>query len=132
LLGVFAGKLSFLGIKLGCVELGGFDLGSGFFQDTCFTGSGITLVIGSVGVGIVWGVVTLEKISASWWSACRWLSANGASGDAVAGASNALIKSWAAAVAASIVDAPGIVTNFGSQVRVSAILSEEVSCIHTL
>eukprot|EP00978_Attheya_sp_CCMP212_P038477 scaffold191063_cov79-Attheya_sp.AAC.1 len=70
-------------------------------------------------------------MSANWWSACRWLSDNGASGDAFGGANRALIRSWAAAVAASAADAPGMVTYFGSQVNVSAILSDVVSWIHT-
>jgi hypothetical protein len=70
--GVLMGKLLevFVGIKLGVVDVGVLDLGGWSFQDTCFTGVGTAVAMGSAGVGIVMGVVTLAKISASLWSAC--------------------------------------------------------------
>ena len=108
----------------GTITLGSATLGSEFlrdrlgasdgillgrFHDTCLTTGGAKRVaMGSVGTGMVLGVVTLAKMSASWCRAWRWLSAIGAKGDSPGYPTNALMRSWAAAVAAAAGDAAGM------------------------
>ena len=72
-------------------------------------GLGPTVAFGSVGGCMVVGAVAFAKISASLCSACRELSVKVGIGEAPGFDWRALIKSWAAAVAASAAVAPGMV-----------------------
>ena len=77
------------------------------------------------------GSVAVEKISASWVRAKRWLSLRGDSADAGDGFRSALMRSLAAAMAVSVEDAVGITTFDGNHVSVSLILSACVVFIQT-
>ena len=63
--------------------------------------------------------------------ATRWLSLVGASGEAGEGLRRATVRSLAAAIAASVDEALGMVTLEGNQARVSAMRSAMVSQIQT-
>ena len=77
------------------------------------------------------GVVICPKISASSCSAAVFVFPRGARGDAAEGCRRAVIRSLAAALAASVEEMVGIVTCVGNQTKVSAIRSAEVSFTQT-
>ena len=79
------------------------------------------------GTGIVLGSVRLRNISASCWSAACSLSASGDNADAGCGFWSAVMRSWAAAMAASVEEADGILISDGNQASVSAMRSARVS-----
>ena len=97
----------------GMCGFAGFTDGSllGRFHDTCLTttGGAKRVAMGSVGADMVCGLEMLSNISANLWRAWRWLSVNGAKGELLGYCANALMRSWAAAVAAAAGDAEGMV-----------------------
>ena len=94
---------------------------------------------GTVGVATVFGagivaelfvVISLKIVDSCYRAAC-WLSLMGDSGDACNGCNRALVKSRAAAMAASVDEDFGIDTFVGNQTTVSAMRSDVFSRIQT-
>ena len=77
------------------------------------------------------GAVVDEKMSASCRRAACWWSASGERAEAGEGCCSAWMRSRAAAIAASVEDAVGILTCDGNHDNVSAIRRLEVEIIQT-
>jgi len=134
------GCVGTLGSEAGEVEgvvLGG-DGTLGSAAGTCI-GSGskpggtVGVLAPVVGVGILAGsgsVIALKIVDSCCRAAC-WLSLMGESGEAGDGCMRALVKSRAAAMAASVEEIFGMETFVGNQTTVSAMRSDVVSRIQT-
>ena len=86
-------------------------------------------VVGDDILAGLWSVISLKIVDSCSKAAC-WLSLMGESGEAGDGCKRALVKSRAAAIAASVVDGDfGIKTFVGNQTTVSAMRSDVVSRI---
>jgi len=106
----------------------GTDIGSG-----AKPGGTVGVLATVVGVGILAGpgsAISL-KIVDSCCRAAYWLSLMGESGEAGDGCKRALVKSRAAAMAASVEEDFGMETFVGNQTTVSAMHSDVVSRIQT-
>jgi len=106
----------------------GTDIGSGSKP-----GGTVGVLATVVGVGILAGpgaVISLKIVDSSSRAAC-WLSLMGESGEAGDGCKRALVKSRAAAMAASVEEDFGMETFVGNQTTVSAMRSDVVSRIQT-
>ena len=106
----------------------GTDIGSGSKP-----GGTVGVLATDVGVGILAGpgsVISFKTVD-SWFRAACWLSLMGESGEAGNGCKRALVKSRAAAMAASVEEDFGMETFVGNQTTVSAMRSDVVSRIQT-
>jgi len=106
----------------------GTDIGSGSKP-----GGTVGVLAPVVGVGILaglWSVISLKIVDSCCRAAC-WLSLMDESGEASDGCKRALVKSCAAAMAASVEEDFCIETFVGNQTTVSAMRSDVVSRIQT-
>jgi hypothetical protein len=91
---------------------------------------GVVTVVGVEILAGLWSVISLKIVDSCCKAAC-WLPLIGESGEAGDGCKRALVKSRAAAMAASVEEEFSIETFVGNQTTVSAMRSEVASRIQT-